>query len=386
MNKRVYCDHAATSPVFPEVIAVMADCMTNTIGNPSSLHSFGRAAKDKLENARAQVADIIGAQPEEVFFTSGGTEADNLAIFGTAARFPEGGHIITTPVEHAAVLETCQYLSSHGYTVTYLPVDEYGRIDPKDVKEALRKDTRLITVMHVNNEVGTIQPVEEIGAIALEAGIVFHVDAVQSLGRIPVDVTNIGADFMTVSSHKINGPKGVGALYCKNGSKLLRRAYGGGQEHKLRSGTENLPGIVGMGTAASITKEIWQQRAIDNKMMRDHMMERMLKEIPYSYVNGSLTHRVPHNLHISFSYVEGEALLLQLDMQGVAVSSGSACSSGSGEPSHVLKAMHLSEERLQAALRLTIGYGNTMEQMDYVADVMSAKVELLRKMSPFMPR
>jgi cysteine desulfurase len=386
VERKVYCDHAATSPAFPEVITGMAECMTNIIGNPSSIHSFGRAAKERLENARGQVADLIGAFPEEVFFTSGGTEADNLAIFGTMARFPEGGHLITTPIEHAAVLETSQYLAEHGYDVTYLPVDTEGRVNAEDVKKALRPDTRLISVMHVNNEVGTIQPVEEIAAIAQEAGVACHIDAVQSLGRIEVDVNKIGCDFMTISSHKINGPKGVGVLYCKNGSKLVRRAYGGGQEHKLRSGTENLPGIVGMGIAASITKEIWQERAAANRLMRDHLLDRILKEIPYSYVNGSLTYRVPHNLHVSFSYIEGEALLLHLDMKGIAVSSGSACSSGSGEPSHVLKAMRLPAERLQAALRITIGQGNTMEDMDYVADMMAAKVGLLRQLSPFMPR
>jgi len=380
---KVYVDHSATTPLFPEVIQVMSRFLAKNFGNPSSLHSFGLDARRALETARENVAGLIGAQSDEIFFTSGGTEADNLAILGTAARFPEGGHMITTQIEHPAVLEPFRYLQAHGFDVTFLEPDAEGFIASKKLEKALRRDTRLVSIMQANNEVGTVLPVTKMGGIAKDAGALFHVDAVQAAGKIPVNVQEIPADFLTCSSHKINGPKGVGALFCRQGSRLDRRIYGGGQERQLRSGTENLPGIVGFGEAAKITAEIWPQHMAEIKNLRDTLWQMLQENIPGIELNGHPTKRLPHNLHVSIPHIEGEAFLLRLDMSGIAVSSGSACSSASHEPSHVLKAMQLSPERLQCAVRITLGYGNDMEQMHYIAEHMTEASQTLLAMSPF---
>ncbi len=381
-SKKIYMDNGATTPVFPEAIEAMADCMRNAFGNPSSIHYFGRLAYEKMDTARAQVAALIGAPKEDILFTSGGTEADNMVLLGIAERHP-GGHIITSSIEHPAVFDTCKHLAKQGYDITYLPVDEYGMVDPDSVKAALRPDTCLVSVMHANNEVGTIQPIKEIGHIVNEAGIPFHVDAVQSVGKIEVDVNELGCDLLTCSSHKINGPKGAGALYIRRGTKINRHVYGGGQERKMRSGTENVPGIVGFGVAAQITAQNWREKAEYNRKLAKYLTEGILSQIDDSFLNGHPVNRLPHNVNVSFSYIEGEALLLYLDMKGIAVSSGSACSSGSLSPSHVLTAMGLPKERLHSAIRMTLGMGNTMEDMDYVINVFKEKVAVLRAASPF---
>jgi len=382
---KIYLDNAATTPVASEVIEAMTDLMKNHFGNPSSIHSFGRDAKVYLENARKSVAGIINAAPEEMFFTSGGTEADNLAILGLASRLGKG-HLITTAVEHHAVLDTCVYLSKHGFDLTVLGVDEYCMIDPEELKKAIRPDTFLVSIMHANNEVGTINPMEEIGKITKEAGVLLHVDAVQSVGKIPVDVKKLNIDMLSMSAHKINGPKGCGAFYRRKGVALSPVIHGGGQERKLRSGTENLPGIVGMGVAADLANSHLAENMANWQAMRDRLIDRVLSEIPDTKLNGHPTCRLPHNANISFNYIEGEALLLHLDMEGIACSTGSACSSNSMEPSYVLKAMGLADEWMHSALRFSIGMGNNMEDIDYVADTLKAKTESLRLASPFTPK
>ena len=382
--KTVYVDNAATTPVFPEAVQAMSDLMLSHYGNPSSLHSMGQDAKMRLEKARKQVADLVNADSSQIYFTSGGTEADNLAILGTA-RAKGKGHIITTAIEHHAVLDACRYLEKHGFDLTVLPVDEDGLISVEQVKEALRPDTILVTIMHANNEVGSVNPVEEIGAVLKNHPAVFHVDAVQSVGKIPVDVKAIDCDMLTFSSHKINGPKGIGALYKRDGFEVEPLVYGGGQEKKFRSGTENLPGIVGFGVAAQKTAEVFEESTAQWQKMRDHFFERVQKEIPAVKINGSLTHRLPHNINVSFAYIEGESLLLYLDMAGICCSSGSACTSGEAAASHVLTAMNIPEEYLNSAVRITLGRGNTMEDIDYIVDVLNEKVKMLRMASPFAP-
>lgn len=383
--KTVYVDHAATTPVLPEAVAAMCDLMNNHYGNPSSLHAMGVEAHAALEKARGQVAALINAPKEQIYFTSGGTEADNLAILGTA-RAAGHGHIITTAVEHHAVLDSCRYLEKHGFELTILPVNEEGLITAKQVEEALREDTILVTVMHANNEVGSVNPVEEIGRLLRNHKAVFHVDAVQSVGKISVDVQAIDCDMLTYSSHKINGPKGVGVLYRRGGFEVESLVYGGGQEHKFRSGTENLPGIVGFGVAAERTLADWQEQAAGWLAMRRHFIERVQKEIPAVKINGSLASRLPHNINVSFAYIEGESLLLYLDMAGICCSSGSACTSGEASASHVLTAMHITEPYLNSAVRITLGRGNTMEDIDYIVEVLKQKVKMLRMASPFAPK
>jgi len=382
--KRIYVDHAATTPVFPEAIEAMSDLMRSHYGNPSSVHAMGMEAKRSLENARKQVASLINAEPSQVFFTSGGTEADNLAILGTA-RAAGKGHIITTAVEHHAVLDSCLYLQKNGFDLTILPVDADGLITAQQVKEALRPDTILVTIMHANNEVGSVNPVAEIGEVLKDHPAHFHVDAVQSVGKIPVDVQDINCDMLTVSSHKINGPKGVGALYRRSGFEIEPLVYGGGQEHKFRSGTENLPGIVGFGLAAERTAELFERRTSEWKRMRDHFIDRVEKEIPAIRINGSMTSRLPHNINISFAYIEGEALLLYLDMAGICCSSGSACTAGEEGASHVLTAMKVDRDYINSAIRITLGMYNTMDDIDYIVDTLKEKVKMLRMASPFAP-
>jgi len=379
---RVYLDHAATTPVHPEVIAAMLPYFHNSFGNPSSIHSFGRESRQAVDDAREKVARLLGASAREIFFTSGGTEADNIAIQGVAlAKKGQGRHIITSQIEHHAVLDACKYLETQGFAVTYLPVDEYGRVRVEDVKAALRPDTILITIMHANNEVGTIQPIREISAIAREHKITFHTDAVQTVGSIPVHVDDLGVDMLTLSAHKFYGPKGVGVLYIRKGTKLKPLYHGGGQERKFRPGTENHVGIIGLAKALEIATADMDTKQAEITALRDKLMAGLL-EIPEVKPNGHPTERLPGNVNISIRYVEGESLILSLDMQGVAVSSGSACTSGSLDPSHVLLAMGLSHGEAHGSLRLTLGRDNTPADIDYVLAALPPIVDRLRQMSP----
>lgn len=382
--KRVYLDHSATTPVDPEVAALMMTYYTEKYGNPSSVHGFGREAKQALEQARSQVAELIGAAPTEVTFTSGGTEADNLAILGIAeALRKKGKHIITSCIEHHAVLETCEYLEKNGFDLTIIPVNEEGLLSVEDVRKAIRPDTILISVMHANNEVGAIQPIQEIGKLAREKDITFHVDAVQSLGKIPINVQEMNIDLLTVSSHKIYGPKGVGALYIRKGIRLIPLIHGGGQEKKRRSGTENTPGIIGFGKACQLAGQRMAEDAEHQKKLRDKLMNGILERIDYVKINGPLgENRLPNNVNVSIRYVEGESLLLSLDMLGIAASSGSACSSGSLDPSHVLLAIGLPHEIAHGSLRFSLGRQNTEEDIDYVLEQLPKIVDRLRMMSP----
>ena len=381
---RVYLDHSATTPVDPEVAALMMTYYTEKYGNPSSVHSFGREAKQALEQARSQVAELIGATPQEVIFTSGGTEADNLAILGTAeALRKKGKHIITSCIEHHAVLETCEYLGKNGFDLTVIPVNEEGILLVEDVLKAIRPDTILISVMHANNEVGSIQPIAEIGKLAKEHGITFHVDAVQSLGKIPINVVEMNVDLLTISSHKIYGPKGVGALYIRKGVRIVPLVHGGGQEKRRRSGTENTPGIIGFGKACVLAGQRMADDAKHQTQLRDKLMNGILERIEYVKVNGPLGEkRLPNNVNVSIRYVEGESLLLSLDMLGIAASSGSACTSGSLDPSHVLLAMGLIHEIAHGSLRFSLGRQNTEEEIDYLLEQLPKIVERLRMMSP----
>ncbi|HHW08127.1 MAG TPA: cysteine desulfurase NifS [Clostridia bacterium] len=380
--RKVYLDHSATTPIRPEVVEAMTATLTEQFGNPSSIHSFGRAAKKLLEEAREQVALLIGARPEEIVFTSGGTEADNMAVIGTAlANRKKGKHIITSAIEHHALLDSCQWLEKNGFEVTYLPVDRDGLVRVDDVLEAIRDDTILISVMHVNNEVGTIQPIEEIGKIARERGIIFHSDAVQSVGKIPVDVNELQVDLLTVSAHKIYGPKGVGCLYIRKGTRIQPIHFGGGQERKRRPGTENMPGIVGFGKACELARlDLPEEQKL--AVLRDKLIDGLLEKIPDCRLNGHRTKRVPTNVNISIRYVEGESMLLSLDLVGIAASSGSACTSGSLDPSHVLLAMGIPHEIAHGSLRMTLGRDNTEEDVDYVLEQLPKIVERLRDMSP----
>jgi cysteine desulfurase len=381
--RKVYLDHAATTPLHPEVLSLMYEFMRDTFGNPSSVHSFGREAKKGIEKARQQVADLIGAAPEEIYFTSGGTEADNIAIIGTAmARRKNGNHIITSAIEHHAVIDTFKYLAKNGFEATFLPVDKFGMINPDDVAGAIRKETVLVTIMHANNEIGTIQPIAEIGRITRERGVAFHSDAVQTLAKIPVKVDDLGVDLLSLSGHKIYGPKGIGALYARKGMRLQPIMHGGGQERKLRSGTENTPGIVGFGKAVEIGAREMEQESARVKGLRDKLIRRVLAEIPSVSLNGHPEQRLPNNANFSIALVEGESLVLSLDLEGVAVSSGSACSSGSLQPSHVLKALGLPHEMMHGSLRMTLGRDNNEEDIDYVVDVLKNIAVRLRSFSP----
>lgn len=381
--RKIYFDHSATTPVHPAVAEEMSSCVNNIFGNPSSIHSFGREAKKALETAREKVAGAIGANLEEIVFTSGGTESDRLAIRGAVAgNIKNGNHIITSAIEHHAVLDTCKALEKEGFQLTVLPVDKYGMVDPDHLAGAIKDNTILITIMHANNEVGTIQPIAEIGRIAREKGVVFHTDAVQSMGKIPVDVNDLQVDLLSISSHKIYAPKGTGALYIRRGTRWRPVDFGGGQERKRRPGTENLPGIVALGKAVELAAADMEAEAARLTLLRDQVISEILQRIPHTKLIGHPSLRLPNHVSFTFDYIEGESLLLSLDMKGVAASSGSACTSGSLQPSHVLLAMGLPHETAHGSLRLTMGRINTEEDVRNLIEIMPPIVERLRKMSP----
>jgi cysteine desulfurase len=380
--KRIYMDHSATTPVDPLVLEAMLPYFSEKYGNASSLHSFGLEAKEALEAAREKVAGLLGASPEEIIFTSGGTESDNLALKGIARRNQEKGkHIITTSVEHPAILETCRKLEKEGFEVTYLPVTSAGLVDLAALESAIRKDTILISVMHANNEVGTIQPLEEIGKIAKKSDIYLHTDAVQSVGKIPTDVNDMGVDLLSLSAHKLYGPKGVGALYVRKGTRLESIIQGGGHERGLRSGTENIAGIVGMARAAELANQTMAKEAERLTRLRDRLAKLVLEAVPDAWINGTMKRRLPGNLNFGFRYVEGESLLLFLDSMGIAVSTGSACSSHKLEPSHVLRSLGLKPEECHGSLRVTLGRSNTEDDVDYVAKGIAKAVERFKGIS-----
>ncbi len=377
---KVYLDHAATTPVDKRVLEAMLPYFSDAYGNPSSLYSFSNEARKSVENAREKIAKLIGAEPSEIVFTSGGTEGDNLAIKGIVNG--KKGHIITSAIEHPAVLNVCKSLEKEGFEVSYIPVDKEGIVSVDDVRKAIRDDTVLITIMHANNEIGTIQPIEDIGKIAQEKGIVFHTDAVQTVGKIPVDVKKMNVDLLTVSSHKMYGPKGIGALYVREGINLKPLSDGGGHEKGFRSGTENVPGIVGFGKAAELALDEMNFEAERLKKLRDRLLDGAL-EIENTWLNGSREQRLPGNINLGFKFIEGEALILELDFKGISASTGSACSSKSLEPSHVLRALGLPPEYCHGSLRITLGKQNTDEEVDYVLKVLPEVVKKFRDMSPF---
>jgi len=382
---RIYLDHAATTPTHPEVVKAMLPYFTDAFGNPSSIHSYGQEAKGAIEEARVKVASLIGARDEEVVFTSGGTEADNFALKGvTFANESKGNHIITSSIEHHAVIDICKFLERRGFNITYLPVDGDGLVDPSDVKKAITDRTILISVMHANNEVGTIEPIAEIGGIAKEAGIYFHTDAVQTVGHIPVDINELGVDLLSMSAHKLYGPKGVGALYIRKGTKLSSFMHGGEQERGRRASTENVPGIVGFGKAVEFAQYEMSQEGQRLTHLRDRLIEGLLEQIDHTRLNGHPLKRLPNNVNVSVDFVEGESMLLNLDLDGICASTGSACSSSSLEPSHVLLALGLSHEQAHGSLRFSLGKWTTEEDTGKVLDALPQIVARLRAMSPLL--
>lgn len=380
MRKRIYLDHAATTPADSEVVKAMEPYFSKKFGNASSLHSFGRESRKALEESRNKVAELIDSDPSEIVFTSGGTEADNMAVRGTVQK---GDHIITSKIEHHAVLHTCRNLEKSGVEVTYLPVDKYGLVEPERVEKAVKKNTKLVTIMHANNEIGTIQPVKGIGDICKKNNILFHTDAVQTFGKVPLDVEKMGIDMLSASGHKIYGPKGIGCLYVRKGVKVRPLLTGGGHEHGLRSGTENVTGAVGFGKAC----ELVAGRGINKEASRlERLRDRIIKkalEIPDSRLNGHPEKRLPGNVNLSFDNIEGESLILKLDEKEIACSTGSACSTKTLEPSHVLMALGLKHMRAHGSLRITLGKGNTKKDVDYLLKVLPEEVGNLREISPF---
>ena len=381
MNRRVYLDHNASTPVHPEVVQEMLPYFAERFGNPSSVHGFGREAREGLETAREQISQFLRAGKEEIVFTSGGTESDNLAIKGIASARGTG-HIITSAVEHHAVLRSCQILETQGFAVTYLPVDEHGMVNPDGLLRALRPDTILITIMHANSEVGTIQPIEAIGRIAREHRIPFHTDAVQTFGKIPLDVHALGVDLLSFSSHKIYGPKGVAGLYIRKGTKMVAVQHGGEHERRRRAGTENVPGIVGFGKAVEIRRREMAAEAERLIALRDRLWEGIQAKIPEVRLNGHLTHRLPGTLNVCFRHVESESIVLALDLKGIGVSAGSACTSGNVEPSHVLVAMGVPLDWAVGAVRFSLGRTTSVEDVDYVLEVLPPIVSRLRAVMP----
>ena len=383
--RRIYLDHAATTPTRPEVVEAMLPYFTDAFGNPSSIYSYGQEARGAVEEARTKVAELIGARNEEIIFTSGGTEADNFALEGVAyANERKGNHIITTSIEHHAVMEVCKFLERRGLKITCLPVDEYGLVDPDDVKKAITDKTILISVMHANNQVGTIEPVEEIGKIAREAGVCFHTDAVQTLGHIPVNIDKLKVDLLAISGHKFYGPKGVGVLYVRKGTRLVSLMHGGEQEKRRRAGTENVPAIVGLGKAVELAGQEMGKEAEQLAYLRDKLIKGLVEKIDHIRLNGHPTKRLPNNVNVSVDFVEGESMLLNLDLEGICASTGSACSSASLEPSHVLLALGLPAEQAHGSLRFTLGRGNTEADVERVLEVLPVIVARLRAMSPLL--
>lgn len=385
--KQVYLDNAATTPVDPRVKAAILPYLEDLYGNPSSVHSAGQNVRAAVEEARSKVAALINARSDEIYFTSGGTESDNWALKGTAwAKADKGNHIITSAIEHHAVIESCQYLSKHGFDITLIPVDKFGLVDPDDVKNAITPKTILISVMHANNEIGTIQPVEAIGKIAREHSVLFHVDAVQTAGHLPINVNDFNIDLLSISSHKLYGPKGAGALYIRKGVRIESLLSGGSQERGKRPGTENVPGIIGFGAAAEIAQTEMSAEAERLTILRDRLISELLARIPDSHLNGHSALRLPNNVNISFDYVEGESLLLNLDFEGICASTGSACSSSSLEPSHVLLACGKIAEEAHGSLRFSLGKFTEVEDIDTVVEALPRIVNKLRAMSPLTPR
>ncbi len=376
---KIYMDHSATTPIDPEVARVMSSALTNLFGNPSSIHGYGNEARLAIEKARKQIAALIGASPEEIVFTSGGTESDNMAIIGAAHTYQNRGrHLITSKIEHHAVLDTFKYLERQGYETTYLPVNRLGQVDIETVAKTIRADTILISIMHANNEIGTIEPIEEIGKLARAKGIVFHTDAVQTVGRIPVDVKSLNVDLLSLSAHKFYGPKGIGALYIRSGIKPAPLLHGGGQERTWRSGTENVPGIVGLGQAAEMALNNMPERLHHLQGLAQMLISRILNEIPQAYLTGDPQNRLPGHVSFVFLGVEGAAMLIFLDSEGIAVSGGSACTSNSFDPSHVLTALGLTKDAAHSSLRVTLGKDNTDADIARVMDVLPGIIERQR--------
>lgn len=382
-KRLVYLDNAATTRTAPEVVEAMLPYFTENYGNPSSVYEFSQKSREAITDARETIARALGARTEEIYFTAGGSESDNWAIKATAEAYrSRGNHIITSKIEHHAVLHTGEWLEKQGFEVTYLDVDENGTVKLEELKKAIRPTTILISIMFANNEIGTIQPVKEIGEIAKEHGILFHTDAVQAFGQLPIQVDELNIDMLSSSAHKLNGPKGIGFLYIRKGVKIRSFIHGGAQERKRRAGTENVPGIVGYGAAVARAMRTMKERTDKERELRDYLINRVLKEIPYTRLNGHRTNRLPNNVNFSFQFVEGESLLIMLDMDGICGSSGSACTSGSLDPSHVLLAIGLPHEIAHGSLRLTLGEETTKEDLDYVVESIHKIVEKLRAMSP----
>jgi cysteine desulfurase len=383
MGKIIYLDHASTTPVDPEVVAAMLPWHAEEYGNPSTLYSLGLTAARAVQEARESIAGTLGADPEEIYFTSGGTESDDWAILGTAeAQQKKGRHLITSAVEHHAVLESMDYLEKHGCEITRIPVDSGGLVDPETVRRAIRPDTVLVSIMHANNEVGTIQPIAEIGKITREAGVLFHVDAVQTAGKIPLDVRQLGVDMLSVSAHKLYGPKGVGLMYLRKRTRISPLFHGGGQEKGRRAGTHNVPGIVGMAKAFELAVDRMGEDAIREAALRDRLWQGLSGSIEAIALNGDPVKRLPANLNVRLDGIEGEAMILMLDMEGICVSSGSACTTGSLEPSHVLLALGIPAEQAHGSLRVTLGRSTTEEDIDHFVKVFPPIVARLREMSP----
>lgn len=379
----IYLDNAATTRTAPEVVEAMLPYFTEHFGNASSIYALGSASKKAVNAARRTIAESIGAKMEEIYFTAGGSESDNWALKAVAEAYEgKGRHIITSKIEHHAVLHTCEYLQKNGFEVTYLDVDEAGLISVEALKAAIRPDTIIISIMFANNEIGTIEPIAEIGAIAKKHGILFHTDAVQAFGQLPIDVEELHIDLLSASAHKLNGPKGIGFLYVRNGLKLRSFIHGGAQERSKRAGTENVPAIVGFGKAVERAMLMMEEKTQKELKLRDYLMKHLEEEVPYAFVNGHRKNRLPNNVNISFRFIEGESLLIMLDMKGICASSGSACTSGSLDPSHVLLAIGLKHEEAHGSLRLTLSEENTMEEMDVVVEEVKEIVDKLRAMSP----
>ena len=383
MDKMIYLDNAATTRTAPEVVEAMLPYFTENYGNPSSVYGFASANKEVITRQRETIAGVLGAKANEIYFTAGGTESDNWALTAAAEAYAsKGKHIITSRIEHHAILHTCEYLAKRGYEVTYLDVDENGLVDPAAVEAAIRPDTILVSIMFANNEIGTIQPIREIGEITHRHGVLFHTDAVQAFAQVPINVDECHIDMLSASGHKLNGPKGIGFLYIRKGVKIRSFIHGGAQERKRRAGTENVPGIVGLGKAVELAAADMEGRTAKERELRDYMIRRIEEEIPYCRLNGDREKRLPNNVNFSFQYIEGESLLIMLDMKGICASSGSACTSGSLDPSHVLLAIGLPHEIAHGSLRLTLGADTTKEDLDYTVDCLKGIVEQLRSMSP----